>query len=217
MYTEKNVKPIVTDYEQLSEIADTVDTIKDNKTVQKIIKELRATVKAHNLSDLSAPQIGYNKRIFVINYNGDIVSYINPAIQTAEGLDLARETCISIPGKMYIRPRNTKIHVNYVNPTGKLETKELVGATAFVFQHALDHLNGLLVSDVGLEIDNDFLDASEEERLEVINEYVEILGIKHKQIHEDIEKDWDAKQIYGAIDFIDSVRKGETKLLKKDG
>jgi peptide deformylase len=51
----------------------------------------------------------------------------------------------------------------YQKPAGAIETRQLVGLAAIVFQHEVDHLEGLLLSDVGLEIDSDFENATEEE------------------------------------------------------
>lgn len=209
--TEKYVKEIITDYVKLSERCDEYDVKKENKEFQNIILELKNTIRANeNMLGLSAPQIGYYKRVICLNFNGDIRTFINPIITNASGFELSRETCHSIPDKTFIRTRNNKVEVTYQTPLGKIESIQLLGVAAVVFQHHLDHLDGLLLSDIGLEIEEDFDNASDEDKELIIDMYLESLDLKRKEIEEDIESDPEAKQMSDAIKFIDSVNKGET-------
>ena len=147
---EENIK-------KLSIRCDEIDTKKQNAEMRQIILDLKHTLAEHKDGcGLAASQIGYDKRIFVINFNGDIRTFINPVIADAKGLTLNRESCLSIPGKTFIRPRHTEIMVMYQTPLGKTESRKMFGMAACVFQHELDHLDGLILSDVGLEIGEDF-------------------------------------------------------------
>lgn len=209
------VKEIITDVEKLSDRADEIDTRKENALMRSIILDLKDTIRAKKLSSLSAPQLGYNKRIFCISY-GDkgIISYVNPVISGVKGLELSKEDCSSIPNKKYIRIRNNDINIMYQDPLGKVRSNRMIGLAAIIFQHEMDHLDGLLISDIGLEIDDDFENASEEERQEVIKMYLDSIDVKAKDAKELVNKNKEAKQISDAIDFIESVNKGETKLGK---
>lgn len=208
---EKYVKEIITDYDNLSERCNEFDLTKENKDVQDIVLSLKNTIRANDgMLGLSANQIGYNKRILCLNFNGNIRSFINPIITNAEGFQLSRETCHSIPDKTFIRTRNSKINVTYQTPLGKIESVEFIGFAAILFQHHIDHLDGLLLSDVSLEIDEDFDNATDEEREEVINMYLDSLDLTRKQIETDIENDEEAKQVSDAVKFINSVKSGET-------
>jgi hypothetical protein len=100
----------------------------------------------------------------------------------------------------------------YQTPLGKIESKQLMGAAAKVFQHCLDHLDGLLLSDIGLEVDEMFDNATEEERAEVLNMYLDSLDIKQKEIDKEIQEDEELKQIAEGIDFIEKVQKGEVQI-----
>lgn len=203
---------IVTDIEKLSVRADEVDVRKDNKEVRDITVALKNTVREHNLTSLSANQIGFDKRIFVINFSGDIRTFINPVITQVKGFELSRETCSSIPDKTFIRPRHNDIRVMYQTPLGKIESKQFMGVAAKVFQHEMDHLDGLLLSDIGLEIDEIFDNATEEERMEVINMYLDSLDIKQKEVETEIQADKELKQITDGIDFMEKVKKGEVQI-----
>ena len=101
-----------------------------------------------------------------------------------------------------------------MDPQGLVLQGQLFGMAACVFQHEFDHLEGINISEIGLEIDEDFDKATEEERLEVINMYLDSLDIKQKEINKEIEEDKDLKQLSDGIKFIEKVQKGEVQLEK---
>lgn len=70
----------------------------------------------------------------------------------------------------------------FQNPMDKPISRRLVGLAAIVYQHEIDHLNGLLLSDFGIEIDEDFYNASEEERQELIEPDLDTLDLKQKEL-----------------------------------
>lgn len=203
---------------QLSKRVDEIDPRTESKLQRDITKALKDTLNANKLTALSAPAIGEEKRIFVINFREEIKTFINPIIVQAKGMELNLETCSSIPGKRFLVPRNNDIMVVYQRPMGKIEQRQLIGRAAFVFQHELQHLDGLLISDIGLEIDDDFDNASEEEKNEVIQAYLESLDIRRNELHEEIQATPELKQLSDGIDFMTSVYTGKTKIepIKED-
>lgn len=205
------MREIITDEAQLGFRCDEIDVKKDNKIMREIILELKNVMREKNLPSLSANQLGYDKRIFCIAYKGgnDLRTYINPVIVNAKGLELSREFCPSIPNKQFIRPRNNEIIATFLTPLGKVENQKFVGKAAIVFQHECDHLEGILLSDIGLEVDEQFDNAPEDERAEVIKYYLESLDLKEKDLNDQVENDPELKQISNAIDFMTRVQKGE--------
>lgn len=200
---------------ELSQRATEIDIKTENKLMREIISALKHTIELNNIVSLSAPAIGYDKRIFCIKFDTEIKTFINPVIIQSKGIQLSREICTSIPGRTFIRPRNNDITVIYQKPSGPSESRQLVGLSAIVFQHELDHLEGLLLSDIGLEIDDDFENASEEEREEVINYYLDSLDLKRKELEEEIQSNEELKQLSEGIKFMESVYKGETQIEKE--
>ena len=197
----------------LSERSDEINARTENKEMRNIIAELKRTMRKLNLTSLSAPAIGYKKRIFCINFKDtEIQTFINPILTQAKGISLSKETCTSLPGRTFVRPRSNDITVMYMTPLGKIESRQMVGMAAFVFQHEIDHLDGLLLSDVGLEIDEDFENASDDEKQEIIEMYLDSIDLKSKTMKEVVENDEKAKQLSDAVDFINSVQSGETIL-----
>ena len=211
---EKYVRDIVTDYDALSERCDEFNIEKGNKDAQEIILCLKNTIRSlgDDVTGLSANQIGFNKRIVCLNFNGQIKSFINPIITNVKGLEMSRETCHSDPGHTYIRPRNTVIDITYQTPLGGIESTQLVGLAAKVMQHHMDHLDGILLSDIGMEVTEDFDNATDEEREEVVRMYLDSLDVKEKDIQKAIEEDPEAQQMKEAARFIESVQSGQTVL-----
>ena len=208
---DSKVKDIITDLDQISAFAMEIDPRKEGKLVQEIVLALKSTMREKQLKSLSAPQIGYNRRIFCMCFgDNDYRTFINPMIENNTVFQLSRETCSSIPGKTFIRPRFGSITVFYVTPLGKIESRKIVGRAAIVFQHCLDHLNGLTLADIGLEIDDMFDNATEDERAEVIKMYMDSLDIKQKQLEDELKSDSETAQILDATRFIQSVQDGKT-------
>ena len=73
-------------------------------------------------------------------------------------------------------------------------------------------MDGILISDIGLEIDEDWDKATEEEREEILNLYLDSLDIKQKDLDNEIENTPELKEMSDAIDFMTSIYKGETQL-----
>jgi peptide deformylase len=99
---------------------------------------------------LAAPQIGKNIRLFITNHTGnpeDDRVYVNPVISDAEGEETAQEGCLSLPNINVdvSRPTSAKIRARDLsgNPIDQTET----GYLARIWQHELDHLNGVLIID----------------------------------------------------------------------
>ena len=132
------------------------------------------------------------------------------------GLQLVREQCSSIPNKEYVVPRNTTIDIIYETPTGQIKTKRLKDVVAYVFQHEIDHLNGVTLEDIGLEVDKDFDDATAEEREEIISMYLDSLDLRQKYLEETINSDKELKLVSDRLRFIEALARGDIEFEKQD-
>ena len=197
---------------ELTDRSTEIDTTSQSKEMRDIVHEIKDTMRKQGVKHLSAPAIGFQKRIFCIDFEDlEIKTYINPMIMQANGITLSRETCTSIPGKTFLIPRASEVHVIYQRPTGQSESRQLLGVAAVVFQHELNHLDGILLSDLGLEVDEDFDNATEEEKSKIIEMYLDALDIKTKELDKEVEEDPDLKQLKEGIDFLEKVAKGEVQ------
>ena len=199
------IKEIITDVEKFNERAEEIDVRKEGNLLREITLDLKHTVRKNNLVCLAAPQIGYNKRIMCINFNGDLRTFVNPVLGNFEGFGLNRESCPTLGGKEYIRPRYGSVSIMYQTPLGKIESREFKGVAATVAQYGVDILDGLLLSDVGFELDENWDKATQEERDEIISMYLESLDLQEKNIKKDIEQDQEAKDLMKQVNVAERV------------
>ena len=213
-----NEKPILnlTELNSLGR-AQEINREKDGKLLREITANIKKTMRKNGLTSLSAPGIGYNKRVFCIDFSDqEIKTFINPVITNTEGLQLAKEICSSIPGKEYIRPRNTTVDIIYETPTGKIKTNRFSDVAAFVIQHEIDHLECVTLEDIGLEIESDFEEATQDERNEIINMYLDSLDLRQKDLDTEIESDDELKVVSERLKFTEALAKGEITFDKLD-
>lgn len=207
-------KEIITDYEVLSERSEEVNTRKEGDFFRAIILDLKDTIVDNEYPALSAIQIGIPKRVFTINFNKRRKVFVNPFITKCEQFMFSRETTPCLPGREFIVPRYGKIEATYQDPMGKIQTAKFIGASAFVFQQMVDSLEGIMPCDIGLEIDEDWDKASEDEKAELLKAFADSLDLKVKELNEEIQKDPKLKQMSDGVKFLNAVQKGEVKLEK---
>lgn len=205
------------DLGKLSQRSEEVNILKEYRHVANVISELKETIRANkDLVALSASQIGYFDRIFCINFNNDIRAFVNPVITKTEGLKFVREKSPSIPDKEYIVPRSETVYAVYQQPNGTPESNKFEGPVAEIFQHQVDMLDGVFISDFGLEVLPEFDLATEEDKKSLIKEYIKFLRRKEKKLNKEIDNDLDLKKIVDGAKFINAVAKGEVELEKRE-
>lgn len=217
---------IITNEEELlnilNERADEIDIIKDESLMNKIVSRLKTLIKKNKCLALSAPQIGYNYRIFCINFNGDIRTFINPMIVKSTGLHLSRESCVSISNnEEYLLLRNDEIIAMYQTPTifkydNKPEQNKFINEAASLFQQMTNLLDGILISDIGEKLPDNFDELSDEEQTAFVDNYVNTIKEFTKSITDMVNEDPELKQQLDAIDFMTKVSTGEIKLEKNE-
>lgn len=204
---------IITDIEKLSERSDEVAIRKDSKEIMEINRKLKATIRENKgIRGLCANQIGENKRVCVLNFNGDLVCFVNPMVSEANGVCLSQETSESLPDRKFLAVRNNDITVRYFEPNGKLNAQHLIGEAATVMQQMVDYMNGVTLEDHALEIDDDYEKATDEEKQSIVNLYLDSLDLKQKDLEKQIKENPEEKEVYDGIDFMEKVQKGEVKL-----
>jgi peptide deformylase len=105
---------------------------------------------------LAANQVGLPYRVFVMGAQNVAFACFNPEILETEGEETVHEGCLSFPGLYLKVTRPFKIKVRYTEMNGNEKEVTFEGLTARIFQHELDHLNGVkftsLVGPVALDI-----------------------------------------------------------------
>jgi peptide deformylase len=135
----------------LRETAKPVPKITAN--VLKLLDNMTETMRDAEGVGLAAPQIGVPKRVIVIEVEDDLVELINPVIleRSAEEI-IDKEACLSVPGKFGFVKRSVSVVLEAQNREGELVQYEAEGYLARVFQHEVDHLNGILYTDIADQV-----------------------------------------------------------------
>ena len=206
-----NEKKILT-YSELNSLgrSQEINREDDEKLLKEIISNIKKTMKKNNLVSLSAPGIGYNKRVFCIDFSdNEIKTFINPVIVDKTELKLAREVCSSLPEKEYLLPRHYEVDIIYETPSGKIKTNKFKDVASYVIQHEIDHLEGVTLEDIGLEIDDDFDSATEDEKQEIITMYLESLEKRQKILDDEIQSDEELRIVSDRLKFTEALASGK--------
>jgi peptide deformylase len=127
-----------------------------DKHLHKLVEDLFAVMYAHDGVGLAAPQVGVLKNIFVMDVRDgkkphNPLSFINPELLAHAGSQEDVEGCLSLPGVELVVRRATRIHFAAQTLSGDRHQGILRGLEARVFQHELDHLSGLLMTDRAIQ------------------------------------------------------------------
>lgn len=122
--------------------------ISDPKTKQ-LVMDMIETMKLENGIGIAAPQIGIHKRLIIVNVGeNDPRAFLNPKIISKSFLKMeSEEGCLSVPGVFGIVKRHRSVTVTAQDLHGNKMTFRAEGLMAIVFQHEIDHLNGILFID----------------------------------------------------------------------
>ena len=215
----KYILKIVDDLSKFQDMVPVISSSTSEQDVKRCINDLKETLNANkDLVALCAPQIGQNLRLFCVKTaDKKIKAFLNPIIVKAEGLHLSREVNASIKGKEFIIPRKDKIHLAYQEPNGVPTSESYTGAYSEVIQQMIEMLDGIVLSDYGLEIESDFDKATDEEKTEILQLYLNSLKNESKELSDEIENTPNLKQINDTIEFVKGMLLGDIKPIDKDG
>ncbi|MBX3012849.1 MAG: peptide deformylase [Caldilineaceae bacterium] len=110
---------------------------------------------------LAAPQVGVDLRVAVIEYPDDeddpentmrVYELINPEIVRAKGSESGQEGCLSMPGLVADVDRATYVLVRAQDRQGREYRLKVYDWLARVFQHEIDHLHGVLMTDKATQL-----------------------------------------------------------------
>ena len=113
-----------------------------------LLDDMRETLIESGGVGLAAPQVGILRRVVLVDTGEDILELVNPSLLETDGLQEGPEGCLSIPGKYGLvkRPYFAKVRAQDRNGDWfEAEGEELI---ARCFCHELDHLDGILYTQV---------------------------------------------------------------------
>ena len=119
----------------------------DGKIVRLVDDMFETLGESDNGLALAAPQIGVQKQVVVWDFGEDPKTIFNPEIVESDGEWVYEEGCLSIPGLYVEIVRPKQVHLRGVDVDGNPVEWEADELEARMFQHELDHLNGVLMFD----------------------------------------------------------------------
>jgi peptide deformylase len=138
--------------EVLHKVAKEVTKITPN--VQKLLDDMADTMYDAEGVGLAAPQVGILKRLIVVDAGDEhgLIKMINPEIVEKDGEQFGPEGCLSIPGLNGDVRRAEKVTVKGLDREGNPLTVTATGLLSRAFQHEIDHLNGVLFTDIAEKV-----------------------------------------------------------------
>lgn len=125
---------------------------KFNANLHKLLDDMAETMYAASGVGLAAPQVGVLKRAIVVDAGDGLIEMVNPEIIEMSGEEIASEGCLSIPDLRGDVRRATRIVVRGQDRHGRPVEKTATDFLARIFQHEIDHLNGVLFTDIAIRV-----------------------------------------------------------------
>lgn len=127
-----------------------------DESLHELLESMAETMREAQGVGLAAPQIGLDRRITVVEYPDDPehpeetmqrYELINPEIVKAKGSEVGQEGCLSLPGLAADVDRATYVLVRAQDRHGNVTRIKAYDWLARIFQHEIDHLKGVLMTD----------------------------------------------------------------------
>ena len=116
--------------------------------LHKLLDDMAETLAEANGVGLAAPQVGILRRVVIVDTGEEILELVNPTLVETGGEQVGAEGCLSVPGKYGLVKRPNYAKVRAQNRDGEwceAEGQELI---ARCFCHELDHLDGIVYTEV---------------------------------------------------------------------
>lgn len=125
-------------------------------SIRRLAEDMYETIPAAQGVAVAAPQVGFTRRLIVIRVpegygeeDDPEITYrlADPEIVRATGEQVGIEGCLSIPGWIGEVPRSASVTVKGLDMNNKAVRIKASGHLAVIFQHEIDHLDGILFTD----------------------------------------------------------------------
>ncbi len=151
-----------------------------DENLQTLIDDMIETMRQAPGVGLAAPQVNISERLIVVEYGeeeegeeGEIIEHpkklfvvVNPEIvKASEETETGVEGCLSIPGIVGEVDRFSSVQVKGLNRRGRPIKVKAEGWLARIFQHEIDHLNGVLFPDRAARIWKPAAEPAEEQEV----------------------------------------------------
>ena len=132
--------------------------------LHRLLDDMKETLAEANGAGLAAPQVGILRRVVLVDTGDEVLELINPTLLETSGEQEGAEGCLSVPGKYGLVKRPNYAKVRAQDRYGNWFEAEGEELTARCFCHELDHLDGILYTEVMERfLTEEELEAQEEE------------------------------------------------------
>ena len=122
--------------------------VKFDRRLHDLLDDMAETLADANGAGLAAPQVGILRRVVIVDTGEEILELVNPELLETSGEQEGAEGCLSVPGKYGLvkRPNYAKVRAQDRNGAWfEAEGEELI---ARCFCHELDHLDGIMYTEI---------------------------------------------------------------------
>ncbi len=119
-----------------------------DKKLHKLLDDMRETLIESGGVGLAAPQVGIIRRVVLVDNGEEILELVNPSLVETSGEQTDAEGCLSVPGKYGLVKRPYYARVRAQDRNGNWFEAEGEELTARCFCHELDHLDGIIYTEV---------------------------------------------------------------------
>ncbi|MDY4582774.1 MAG: peptide deformylase [Candidatus Faecousia sp.] len=116
--------------------------------LHKLLDDMAETLAEANGVGLAAPQVGILRRVVIVDTGEEILELVNPTLVETGGEQVGAEGCLSVPGKYGLVKRPNYAKVRAQNRDGEWFEAEGQELIARCFCHELDHLDGIVYTEV---------------------------------------------------------------------
>lgn len=121
---------------------------KVDATIRKLAVDMLETMRDAPGVGLAAPQIGISQRLIVVEFEEDQYTVVNPEmVWHSDETEIGEEGCLSLPTVYGDVERYSAVRVQGLDVHNKRVTVEAESWLARIFQHEIDHLDGILFPD----------------------------------------------------------------------
>ena len=124
------------------------DVVEFDARLHTLLKDMKETLIDSGGVGLAAPQVGILRRVVLVDNGEEILELINPTLVETSGEQEGPEGCLSVPGKYGLVKRPFYAKVRAQDRNGNWYEAEGEELTARCFCHELDHLDGILYTQV---------------------------------------------------------------------
>lgn len=126
-----------------------------NDKLWQLLDDMKETMYKSQGVGLAAVQVGFLRRVVVVDVGDGYLELINPEILEVSGEEISEEGCLSVPGESGLVSRPEYVKVKAQNRNGAWRILEGTGLKARCFCHEIDHLDGTLYTDKVIVEDGD--------------------------------------------------------------